>query len=143
MLRRVTAAFVVTVILSLTTGCSDDETPTGGDGNGGGNEDVSFATQVLPIFTATCAVSGCHNAATAQEGLVLDAGNAYDNIVDIASSQNPSIKRVNPGDPDNSYLVMKIEGTAPGDRMPRGRPALSAAQIQLIRDWIEQGALDN
>ena len=48
-----------------------------------------------------------------------------------------------PNDPDNS-LVQKIEGTAAvGARMPRGLPPLSTANINLIRQWVEQGALNN
>jgi len=48
-----------------------------------------------------------------------------------------------PGDPDNSYLLRKLEGAADiaGVRMPRGTgPSLMAGQISIIRRWIELGA---
>lgn len=54
----------------------------------------------------------------------------------------PALLRVAPGDPDSSYLVQKIEGSAAvGARMPIGRPPLDAEAITLIRQWIAAGAL--
>jgi hypothetical protein len=46
------------------------------------------------------------------------------------------------GQPDQSYLVEKLEAMRPacGTRMPRGGSALSAASLQLVRDWILGGA---
>ena len=61
--------------------------------------------------------------------------------MNVASHEVPSLKRVKPGDPGNSYLVQKIEGTASvGSRMPLGGSPLSADQIALIRRWISEGA---
>jgi hypothetical protein len=52
--------------------------------------------------------------------MCLDSTNSYANLVNVASSEVPSLKRVEPGDDNNSYLVQKIEGTAAvGVRMPR------------------------
>jgi hypothetical protein len=51
-----------------------------------------------------------------------------------------------PGQPDQSYLTFKLQGSGPcfsGVRMPRGSTALSATQMQLIRDWITNGAPNN
>jgi hypothetical protein len=53
----------------------------------------------------------------------------------------PSLKRVDPGDPDNSYLVQKVEGTAAvGGRMPLGGSRIPQEEIDLIRQWISEGA---
>jgi hypothetical protein len=71
---------------------------------------------------------------------------AYDQIVNVASTQVPSMKRVVPGDPQNSYMVHKIEGRASvvGRRMPfNGPPYLSDGQILIMRRWIELGAPRN
>ena len=76
------------------------------------------------------------------QGQDLSAGQAFSNIVNVPSGQNPMLDRVEPGDPDNSYLVRKIEGNA-GTRMPLGQPALPNQQIQNIRNWILDGAQDN
>jgi Ca2+-binding RTX toxin-like protein len=100
---------------------------------------VVYTTQIQPIFTASCVE--CHSDVSAPRGLRLDDENSYANLVNVASSEVPSLKRVNPGDPDNSYLVQKIEGNAAvGGRMPLNRLPLSAAQIALIRQWIIAGA---
>jgi hypothetical protein len=68
-------------------------------------------------------------------------------MVQIPSMEMPTMRRVEPGDPDRSYLYHKITGTqadvgGSGDPMPKGG-RLSDAEIQTIRDWIAQGALDN
>jgi mono/diheme cytochrome c family protein len=92
------------------------------------------------IFTPVC--TACHAGASAPQGLRLDAGNSYALLVNVASSEVPSLLRVNPGNPNSSYLVQKIEGTAAvGARMPaNGPPYLSQAQIDLVRRWITAGA---
>ncbi|QXD16765.1 hypothetical protein GQ464_007455 [Rhodocaloribacter litoris] len=105
------------------------------------DDTVSFAA-VQSIFTSNCAFSGCHAGTFPAQGLNLSAGQAYANIVNVPSQEEPSLDRVEPGDPDRSYLFMKITG-APGirgERMPLGRPPLSAEQIERIRRWIEAGA---
>jgi mono/diheme cytochrome c family protein len=100
---------------------------------------VDYTSQIQPIFTANCVE--CHSGGSAPRGLRLDAQNSYANLVNVNSSEVPSLKRVKPSDPDNSYLVHKIEGTAAvGARMPLGGPPLSAAEINLIRQWIAEGA---
>ena len=50
------------------------------------------------------------------------------------------------GQPDQSYLVWKLQGSGgcySGSRMPKGASALSASNLQLIRDWIANGAPNN
>jgi Ca2+-binding RTX toxin-like protein len=100
---------------------------------------VNYVAQIQPIFDNRCI--GCHNVNSAPHGLILDADNSYSLLVDVASKEVPSLKRVKPGDPDNSYLVQKVEGTAAvGGRMPLNREPLTAEQIALIRRWISEGA---
>ena len=96
------------------------------------------------VFTPTCAVSGCHTGAAAPEGLRLDEANSFGMLVGVASSQAPSILRVAPGDPDGSYLIQKLEGTASvGVQMPEGGPPLPQDRIDVIRQWITDGAIDD
>ncbi len=62
------------------------------------------------------------------------------------ATQNSNFFRVAPGSPNNSYIVMKMEGDPRifGGRMPRGGPPfLPQAEIDPIRAWISMGALDN
>jgi len=64
-------------------------------------------------------------------------------LVNQPSRQKPGATLVIPGDPDNSYLVHKIEGAKDIVmlRMPRnGPPYLTEGQILVIRRWIANGA---
>ena len=138
---RATLALVLSALL---WGCFSDRptVPTEGP--------VSFADDVQQTLASSCALSGCHgsNANPPEKPMALSAGQAYDNIVGVSSAELPAMLRVSPSQPDNSYLVHKIQGTqlgvgGSGDRMPLGQPALSQSTIDLIRRWIAEGALRN
>ena len=91
------------------------------------------------VFTPIC--TQCHIGANAPQGLRLDAANSYAMLVNVSSNEVPSLLRVNPGNPDQSYIVQKILGTAAvGARMPRGQAPLPQDRIDLIRSWIAAGA---
>ena len=105
-------------------------------------------TDVQTILTGNCAVSGCHTGANPAQGMNLGAGQTFSNVVNVASRELPSMNRVTPNEPDMSYLVHKIQGThvgagGSGSQMPLGRSPLSRDEIDLIRAWIEGGALPN
>lgn len=106
---------------------------------------VSFASDVQPIFTANCALAGCHTGANPTGSLNLSAGQSRAQLVNVAAVGFPGAIRVIPGDASNSYLIRKLEGgpNISGVRMPEGAPALPTATIQKIRDWITAGALNN
>ncbi len=72
----------------------------------------------------------------------------YSNTVDVPANQLATMMRVRPGQPDQSYLVHKIQGTqasagGTGNRMPLGGTPLTQAQIDTIRDRIAAGAPNN
>ena len=109
---------------------------------------VTLTQLQTQVFTPLC--SGCHNGSQPAGGPLpgsqnLTAGHTFSNIVGVASIEQPSLMRVKPNDPDNSYLIHKVEGTAgiTGGRMPLGGTALSQSTIDLIRSWISGGALNN
>ena len=100
------------------------------------------------VFTPLC--SGCHNGSNPAAGALpgsqnLTAGNSFANLVGVASHEEPTIRRVTAGDPDNSYLIQKLEGAAgiSGQRMPLGGPFLDQATIDKIKSWIAAGAANN
>jgi hypothetical protein len=78
-------------------------------------------------------------------GLNLAHDVAYDSIVNVASRGKPGAVRIIPGDPDNSYLVRKVEGSAGinGRRMPFTPPYLTDGQILILKRWIAIGAPRN
>jgi hypothetical protein len=101
---------------------------------------VSFSNQIQPIFNKNNQCTGCHGGSG---GLTITAGVSYNNLVNInAQSSCTALKRVLPFDADNSVLYKKVSGTTCGSRMPQGS-SLSASDIALIRDWINQGANNN
>ncbi len=129
-------------------GTGPDEMSDDDPGGGGGETrtikaNPSFASDIQEIFTRKgCTAGSCHGAA-AQAGLVLTVGNAYGNLVNVASTQT-GILRVAPGDPANSYLVQKVEGTASfGAQMPLEGSALDNIDLQNLRNWISIGAPNN
>jgi len=93
------------------------------------------------VFTVTCAVSNCHGGAGAQYGLRLDPGFSAGNLINVPSPRDPNLIRVVPGDPDASFLIQKLQGTQTlGNRMPDGGPYLTTATVNVIRQWIQDGA---
>ncbi|MFZ9661942.1 MAG: hypothetical protein ACO29O_08695 [Chitinophagaceae bacterium] len=108
------------------------------------------------ILNVSCALSGCHasvsDASFSQHGLVLSPGKSFANLVGIlsknAAAATMGMKRVNPKDPDNSFLMHKIACEAGhhsssenfGSQMPMGGNFLTRGQVEFIRSWIVNGA---
>jgi hypothetical protein len=91
----------------------------------------------------TCHSNTGHNPSG---GMNLNHDVAYAQIVNAPTRTPVGKIRVIPGDPDNSYLIHKLEGSADisGKRMPNnGPPYLTDGQILVIRRWIAIGAPNN
>jgi hypothetical protein len=140
---------------TTTGGTTTGGTTTGGTTTGGTvpppppTPMVSFSRDILRIFTnngaKTCAQAGCHSGPNPQAGQNLSAATAYANIVNVASSERPDLRRVQPGNAANSYLYQKITG-APGivgSMMPLAGGPLSGSDMALIQQWINEGAPNN
>ncbi|HMM11466.1 MAG TPA: hypothetical protein PKE03_05175 [Bacteroidales bacterium] len=97
------------------------------------SDTVYFQNDILPLLNSGCASSGCHNAASAQDGVVL---------TDYASIIRTG--KVKAGNPGNSKLYKVLIENDPNDRMPPPpRTAFTTEQITKVRRWIEQGAKNN
>ncbi len=91
---------------------------------------VYFRNDILPIINSNCALSGCHDVATASDGVVLTD---FEKIIETGD--------IEPFDLGDSKLYRVITETDPDKRMPLApRDPLSADKIQLIAKWILQGA---
>ena len=117
--------------------------PIGAGGDMSSPLSADFESIQENIFTPICSV--CHAGGSAPEGLRLDAANSYSLLVGVPSTEVPSIMRVKPGDPVNSYIIQKLQGhAAVGAQMPDGcptsLPCLTATQIGFIQQWITNGA---
>jgi hypothetical protein len=94
---------------------------------------VYFESDILPILAGNCALTGCHDPLTAQQGLILMS---YEGLLDHDV--------IIPFDLDKSELYEKITEDKAEDRMPPPPNApLLQEQISLIRKWILQGAQNN
>jgi len=101
----------------------------------------TLASIQVNVFSVSCAISGCHGGGTVQFGLSLDAGLSAGNLINVASPQDATLIRVIPGNPGGSFLIQKLEGTQTvGRRMPDFSPPLPQATIDVIRQWIQNGA---
>lgn len=115
----------------------------------------SFSVDVLPALQLSCGsnTSSCHGG-TSPAGRILFAGSAssvYTQLRAVTQS-GPSWYRVNPGNPDTSWLIEKVTKDNPGlsafgqtygTRMPQGAPNLCQPTIDTLRNWIANGALNN
>jgi hypothetical protein len=132
-----------------------DSTGTGGGSNpdaGAGGADparVFLSTHVAPALKTSCAVSGCHDAETKEHGLDLSsAAMAHASLVGQTTTDHcrndTTVTRVVPGQPENSFVLVMVEGIdrcADGPRMPPPpRQMLSSTEIGLMRSWIAAGA---
>jgi uncharacterized membrane protein len=91
---------------------------------------VSFAGDVLPILQSRCL--NCHGGRETEEGLSI---NSYADI--MTGSDNGPV--ITPGNVENSLLAELVIS----QEMPKRGPKLTPPQVQIIVDWINQGALNN
>jgi hypothetical protein len=98
-----------------------------------------------------CTSSGCHDE-SAQGGLVLLPGVAYDNLIDqpvqsVSPEQYPALRRVVPARKDRSLLWLNVAAAtrpdlwrAPKQPMPLGFPPLLQNELDLLSMWFDYGA---
>jgi mono/diheme cytochrome c family protein len=94
---------------------------------------VSFQNQVKPIFQRY----GCASCHGGSGGLFVQS------VAQLlqGGADGPAIVQ---GKADNSLIIKKLSSAPPfGDRMPQGGPYLPDSTVQVIKDWINQGAKDN
>ena len=115
-------------------------------GQTGPDENSAYHDIQEYIFDKSCASSTCHASPANSGSLSLEYGLSYDDLVGIAP-QNPAaadagMKLVDPGNPENSFLLTKLMGPGPdqGARMPFGGGMIHDGKIDAIRTWIEAGA---
>ncbi len=113
--------------------CQDDTVPAGLQSK------LSSIQQY--IFTPFCATVGCHSSVNPQHELNLSSGNSYANLVDVTSHENDVMKRVVPGNSEQSWLMKKLNGDGTSVMPPTGQ--LSQAMIDTVAAWINAGATDN
>jgi hypothetical protein len=124
----------------------------GGCASGGGpaggvlppSDAVTLLDVQAQVFGPRCALSGCHAGTSPPFGLDLaSVASSGANTVGVASAELPAFLRVEPFDPVDSYLYMKLVGDPRinGDPMPAAGGPLGAGELALVERWILDGAM--
>ncbi|HEY6455991.1 MAG TPA: Ig-like domain-containing protein [Steroidobacteraceae bacterium] len=146
-LKCVLAAATLCMAATLLGGCAGNGAGLDANGNpiGLGSsapEPLSADFQSIQdnVFTPIC--TRCHIGANAPEGLQLDQAHSYALLVGVPSAEVPTVLRVKAGDPADSYLIRKLQGSSGivGVQMPFGGPYLPQSTITFIQQWITNGA---
>lgn len=101
------------------------------------------------VFTPSCsAFVSCHKGAALEAGgLSLEEGQVIPQTVNVDSDLFPQFKRILPGDPANSYMMIILGAyTGPLDpevgTMPYNNPKLCQEKLDAVGRWIQAGATD-
>src|ERR1700733_4261779 len=116
-IRQVGLTGAVYSLLSL-TGCGGDSmnsgsmsmpAPTGSSGSSTSSTtlEANFDSIQANVFTPICA--GCHGGSNPSSNLALDAMHSFDDLVNVPSTEQPTLDRVKPFDPANSYLIIHMQ----------------------------------
>jgi len=124
---------IALIALASLYSCKDNLTGTGPFDIVFPDSNISYNSVIQPLFDKGCALAGgCHAGDQPAADLGLES---YQRLTD-------RVGIVVPGSPDESLLQLRIEGRIE-PRMPLFRPALTDNQIQGIRRWILEGAINN
>lgn len=160
-MRVLPAALLATALLPLATlacgGGGGGGSSSGGNTGGGGGAILhpSWSRDVLPALQASCGSAGnagCHGTTTAQGRIVYyftegrTAQSIYDSLINKPSSA-PGWVYIKPGTPSQSWIYEKVTSTNPGgggfgSPMPLAG-TFGASNIETLRNWIQDGALNN
>ncbi len=91
---------------------------------------VDYNTEIQTIFNANC--TSCHMYGNASGGLTLTS---YSGVMTNSNSGASVI----PGDHANSLLWQKVNS---GQMPPQNNPDLTSNEVDLIAQWIDEGALE-
>ncbi len=131
-------------------GCSEYTPPASFDAT----KPTSFSKDVIVVFQKSCAFSTCHGATTGNaNGAFLgnDPARVHAGLVNVKSPELPTMNFVTPGDPKQSYLMHKLDGSqctldkqctngSCQDSMPKNDTSLPVETRDIVRRWILQGA---
>lgn len=114
-------------LVAFTVELRADEAPSDAE-----NPGVSFRRDVWPIVRRHC--RGCHTKSKAEGGLSMDS------VADMLKGGD-SGPLFDVKEPDTSLLIDMVVGDQP--EMPKNQPPLSAAKIDIFRQWLKEGAKDD
>lgn len=124
--------YIILILLFLSLSCKKEPKEKLGP---------TFSSISKNIFIDKCSLYTCHSSAFFDKSGNLDLSdkNAYFNLVNIPSSTYPKIIRILPGKPDESLLMQRLEGKIIIS-VPLERRCVTKEEIEIIREWIKNGA---
>jgi mono/diheme cytochrome c family protein len=126
---------------------TDDPPDSGDDEPDQGDGPLTFIADIQPLLNDRCV--SCHSPGglAQMQGIPWDYGGetAFEDLINQPSSMDSEFILVVPGDPDSSLFFLKVNSDSPpvGAMMPFGGPPLADGEVELIRLWIEQGAVED
>lgn len=131
--------FMILLSLSLFISCSEDQSTAPPTTT---NVPLAKLSDIKTKVFINCTGAKCHSSSGNQGNLILESAVAYNNLVGVQSILFPQYKRVEAGNSANSLIIKILKGEV-SPRMPLNGNPLSAATIDSIAKWIDQGALNN
>ena len=139
-IKGILGGFVIGLLFIMSYGCSDSGVTPTSPKSAPAFDTVSFATEIRDTIVARCGLINCHGGGVIRGGLNMGTV-SWSEIRNASGLHGPII---NPGSASTSNLYLKTTDSPPFlVRMPNGGPFLSDETQSKIRDWINQGALDN
>ena len=138
------ATWTLAAALLVAACCPEGKTSDEGTADGAQAGSARLSTLQEEVLDRHC-VTDCHEGVNAASNLRLEREQTYRALVNQASQQLTGKIRVVPGDPESSYLIIKMEGGAGmvGVQMPRLAPPRPQSEINALRGWISRGAPDD
>lgn len=138
-MRTMRVAAVVTVfaaVLGLVVSQAFGQAAPGAADKSAQNQTFSVPADVRSIFDNHCVI--CHGGKNPAAGHDYSTDADLKKLVGTASAEKSSVPMIDPGHPENSYIIMKVTGEKGivGARMPLAGTALSDKQIKALKDWI-------
>jgi WD40 repeat protein/mono/diheme cytochrome c family protein len=130
-IRRIGLLLILMCLPLAARAAGDDQ----GTKPAGSSDTISYYKQVRPILQANC--QGCHQPAKPSGGYVMTS---FARLLGAGDSKEPAIL---PKKPDESHLVEMITPEGKEAEMPKDKSPLAAADIEIVRKWIAQGAVDD
>lgn len=133
-------AYRILIIIALALLAALAQEP--GRREGDKEKDVSFSSDILPIFAKAGKCTLCHRGDN-PSGLDLSPDKAYKNLVKVKSRQDPESFLVLPGEVEKSYLYQKLIGPGKEGTIMPPSGKLPDELLDKVSLWIKQGAKDN
>ena len=113
------------VVLASTTGCYNDKADKLYPTTGCSTDTVTYSSTVHTIMAQSCAISGCHDAASQSGGVILDA---YTGVAAVAT---------------DGRLMGTVNHASGYTAMPQNASKLPDCQIAQLQQWVTNGAPNN